>query len=346
MQKENNNNTTEKMGNDKKNNVEMDNRNLKSIEEFKSEFENETLELLVKIQDNHYKWLCKENPNSFIRIGNYYKATASFYPALNLKTGRFIESGKTLVMKKGGRRNYWGNLVWLEKNNKYGIGNKYTFKENCIYHLIVRKSLQRINNCDVYFDEFLVEDVIKKKLYNKEIMDKEKIDKYYAEGGKYYNKYISNIGKSAIVIEHSYFGKCIFARDSKYKTLTLVDGMDMILGDNVIFDINFNVSENKINNILDSLEKIYKNYNKILNKSYPKILEIVKHWAKISRRRKIDIKYIKNNYRIDNIYVDDENVFFFGEVLDQFNDASFIDIQGSYICVNFESEEIRCNVVY
>ena len=282
---------------------ETDNKILDLIKDYENVFNGNIMDLLVKTQNNCYSFP--------INIAGYQRASANFYQAMDLTTGEFINLEGN-IKAIGKRNSNTGTLVWLEKNNE----KRYTFKEDYIYHIKVRKALQSNDVFSIKENDFFIEEIIE------EIKSDEKI-----------------------VIEDSYFGKFIFEKEYKYNTLKLIDGMNTLFKDNVIFNVDFIVKEKNIDQILSSLKTIYQKSDLILNKSYNEILNIVLNNAKYSNNLKIDIDYIKNNYIIDSLYVDDDEVIFCGEVVDQNEDKSLIDVKGSYISVSLKDGKIACNTL-
>ena len=74
--------------------------------------------------------------NSFTfqsKIPDYQIASASFYQALNLKTGELLQLDRRIKENRGRRNCYFGTLVWLEKNNLNEIKKKYKFRVEVLY---------------------------------------------------------------------------------------------------------------------------------------------------------------------------------------------------------------------
>lgn len=282
------------------------------------ETDNKILDL-IKDYENAFKGnemdlLVKARNNNYSSSSNvtgYQSASAKFYQAMDLKTGEFIYLEKN-IKTIGKRNSNTGTLVWIEKNNE----KRYVFKEDYIYHIKVKKALQPNDVYSIREDNYFIEEIIE------EIKSSEKK-----------------------VIEDSYFGTCVFEKEYKYNTLKLIDGMNALFKDNVIFNVDFIVNEKNIDRILSSLKKIYEKSDFILDKSYNKILNIILDSAKYTNNIKLDIDYVKNNYIIDSLYVDDEEAIFYGEVVDPNKDNSLIDITGSYIIVNLKDGKIDCNTL-
>ena len=140
----------------------------------------------------------------------------------------------------------------------------------------------------------------------------------YRNSKEFKQKYISEAE-----IENAYFGNGVLVKDSspEYNCYTdIKSGFDRLFdsfgkkSDRPCDLSEFIVKEDNIEYVLASLEKIYKNSGQIMEECYDEIYkEIVEFFENIceeSLKKEFDLDYLKENWRIYSIAIEDDAVQF------------------------------------
>lgn len=114
------------------------------VEEYKRQFQTETLELIVRIN-----WCWEKGHYNFPMLDNNYIAQARFDKAINVKTGELLENGYN-----------W--LEWLAPKKAFGFQYGYKWKKGAMYRLLVREYIYKEND---KFRKYYVEQVLEKDIH-------------------------------------------------------------------------------------------------------------------------------------------------------------------------------------
>ncbi len=116
-----------------------------STDEYFKKFRPEKIELIVRINRCWEKGSC-----NFDMIENYYKVGSSFDKAVDVKTGKLLETGVGM-----------NRLEWLAPKKILGFKYGYKFTSGNIYRLLVRENIPKKGDLYrlFYIEQVLEEDV-------------------------------------------------------------------------------------------------------------------------------------------------------------------------------------------
>ena len=176
-----------------------------------------------------------------------------------------------------------------------------------------------------------------------------KKEEKYRNSAEFKKKFISEVE-----IENAYFGKGILVKDSSTENVHYKDiksGFDRIFdsfGKKSDFPCDlgeFLVDEDNLEYVLDSLEKIYKKSDQIMEGCYEKIYkEIIEHFEKMESsellKDEFDLEYLKENWRISNVRIYDDGVEFSLDIdmTDDLDGDAYYDIEISIAYSTQEAE--------
>lgn len=139
-----------------------------------------------------------------------------------------------------------------------------------------------------------------------------------------------------IDVEHSYFGKLSFKKDYNGSILELVGDNDKLykFGDKKINDLmSMEISEEKINDILNSLEKIYIYATNILEECYKQISKLLPD----EQGNPISVEIIKDKLELGGNIINDEAIEMTGLVR-VYEGALFT------IKIDIKTGEVECHI--
>lgn len=123
----------------------------KSVEEYMQKFKPEEMELIVRV-DWCYK---KGHTGEFRTLGNYYMAQARFDMALDVRSGKMIDTSSRCF--------HW--LEWLAPKKRFGFKYGYKFKEGKLYRILVRENISKpTDKFKAYYVEQVLESDVKESM--------------------------------------------------------------------------------------------------------------------------------------------------------------------------------------
>lgn len=133
-----------------------------------------------------------------------------------------------------------------------------------------------------------------------------KKQKKYESSKKYRDEFIS-----VFELEHPYFGKCVFEKDSNHKTLKFIEGMDVPFGKNTRADFDMLISEDKLDFIMSALEKIYRDIDKTIEAFSGEICGGIREWCSEREEFPLTDEEIMASYDPGTISVSDDLIIIF-----------------------------------
>lgn len=156
------------------------------VEEYRKQFQPETIELIVKIRSCWEKG-CPD----FGMLGNYYKADATIDRALDVKSGELLYGGM------------WCYITWLCPEKNRGFKYVHKFKKGKMYRVLVREYIPKENE---NIRKFYLEQVLEKNI------KEPRLDELYI----FENHFDEKVIDLAVLIKKQLLGRNM---ESKYKLI-------------------------------------------------------------------------------------------------------------------------------